>query len=259
MTRRATSAVVVTIAARAWTASMPRSVAYEILTSPSFGRHLADLRPQDDSLAECSGKALGELGGPTAQAAPENDVSAAPDVRKERRHAAGGHLLRLGRQPIRRRAEDRVRIRVERADEVGERAVVEEREDARTDVRRCLTRALTGQGVVLLRRAAHLQARPDEGKAAREGHRKPQRIRLRAAASDHLATVGHAEEAAREGKRLEPHLLDQAGDDRAPAREHVGADAEPVVPAWLGLHAAADALLGLEHQHVPVAQRPGGG
>ena len=152
-------------------------------------------------------------------------------MREKAHHATGRDLVGLGRQAVRRGAEDRLDLRVHGSDVLRPGPVVEEPEQATPYVGGRL--ALAGARELVVARGVPLdpQAGPRERDARGRAERQPQRERLGAAAGDDLAALRDPEEAAADAHGLEGELLEQAPEQRALAREHVRADTHPVRPA----------------------------
>ena len=217
------------------------------------------MRAGYDVLPEPPRQLLRQRRRPAAEVVAEHDTAGLPDVREEADHAARRDLVRLGCQPVRSGAEDRLDLRVHGPDVLRPGSVVEEPEQTTPHIGARLALAGARQLVVARGVALDPQARPRERDPCGRAQRQAQRKRLRAAAGDDLAALRDPEEAAADAHRLEGELLEQAPEQRALAREHVRADTHPVRPALDGLDAAAHQIVRFEHERVEVAQLPGGG
>lgn len=96
------------------------------------------------------------------------------------------------------------------------------------------------------------------GEARIPRHRDPKWIGLRAAVREEPPVHRDRSELARHGHRLHPDLVEQPAGRGLRAREHVGAEVEPVVAAPLGPDASAHAPGSLEHCHLSMPKPPGG-
>lgn len=106
---------------------------------------------------------------------------------------------------------------------------------------------------------AQADAGTDEGPAGAPGERQPERVGLDGAARDDRAPDRDGGEAAGQVARLDAHGGEQPPGLRVGAAEDVPAEVEPGVVTRLAAKPAADAIGRLEHDHVAVAQVPGGG
>ena len=111
--------------------------------------------------------------------------------------------------------------------------------------------------------AAHRETQPDtradERQTIAETQRQAEREKLDRAARDELAVERDGGEPAGNRSGLDPDIVDQAARGAARAGEDVRAEVEPVRAAALRTDAAAEPFAGLEHDHVAIAQVPGGG
>jgi hypothetical protein len=147
---------------------------------------------------------------------------------------------------VRRAREDVAHCRRQLAQELTERAVVFE-------VAVLLEPVVPGDG------ALDLDARRRKRDPVADRQRQPERVALDASVVEKRGADREPHHAAADGHGLETALPGHRVDQRARAREEMSAVVEPVVAAWVGLHAPAEARAGLQQQDVAVAQPPGGG
>ncbi len=165
-------------------------------------------------------------------------------------------LVELGGRARDRRPEERRRVARQWAEPVGERAVVAVREHAPTRVGRGLACPRLGDALVPGDRA--LQAKPGTHEGDPIAHRKRQakRKELRPPAGDDAAVQLDCDELSRNLAKLDADLLRQPPGRRARPAEDVRAEVQPVGAPRLRVHAPAEAVRGLEHEDVAVAEIP---
>ena len=223
------------------------------------GHDLLDGRARQDAIAQPVRERLRQELRAADQVAGRPGLVVAPHQREERGAAAGRDLLRLGRDPLGDGPEDRRHVRMELAQVGGEGLVVPVREHAGPPGGRRLARARANGADVLLGRRPQPEPRPHEGQARPPGERETEGIGLRAPAGHHPAPEREAHPVARDAPRLEAHLRHEPVHEGARAAEEVGPEVQPVRPAGLGAHPAADAVGRFQHQELPVPERPPGG
>ena len=227
-------------------------------TPSASGLDLLDGRARQDAIAQPVRERLRQELRAADQVAGRSGLVVAPHEREERGAAAGRDLLRLGGDPLGDGPEDRRHVGMELAQVGGERLVVPVREHAGPPGGRRLAGAGADGADVLLGRRPEPEPGPHEGQPRPPGEREPEGIGLRAPAGHHPAPEREAHPVAGDAPRLEAHLPDEPVHEGARAAEEVGPEVQPVGPAGLGAHPAADAVGRLQHEKLPVPERPPG-
>ncbi len=178
-----------------------------------------------------------------AEQVPRDErLLAAPDEREQADPAAGGQLRELGGRAMRGCREDPLDGLRHRAQEVGERAVVEEAQDPVANHRGRVIRA--GPGVLLV--AGHgpldLQALDGERGTVAQRQRQAERVGLDPATGQALVADGQPHHPAPHRHHLEVHLARHGVDQRPGSREEVRAVVHPVVAVGLGADPAPESV-----------------
>jgi hypothetical protein len=224
----------------------------------AVGAHVGDAAAGADAVAQPARQGLGERAGAAEQMVGDQRPLAAPDEREEADAAAGRELVQLCGRPVRGAGEDRLDARRHRSEELGERAVVLEREHARAHVGGRLARRDRRELGAAGDRAPEPQPHRGERRALAQRERQAEGVGLRPPVVHQPRAHGEAHHAAAERHGLEPALARHRAHERARGGEEVGTVVHPVCAPRLGAQAPARPVAGLEQDEVAVAEPPGG-
>src|SRR5215470_15462761 len=205
---------------------------------------LDDLGTELNAVAQGRGDALRQ-GGRTTQDAPAQAVTDVPHQAEVADPRARGHLVGVRGRTGDRRAEQRLRILRQVADEVPEGPAVLEVVDPLLPAGRVLTGPLPRDGCVPQDLPADLEARLDQRDPRRQRHRDPERIRLDAPPEYELPVHRQACQRAGDLGRGDARLVKESIGGRPRAGEDMAAPVEPVGAATFRPDAAAHSAAGL--------------
>src|SRR5215472_4435490 len=205
---------------------------------------LDDLGTELNAVAEGRGDALRQ-GGRATQDAPIQALADVPNQAEVADPRAGGYLVGVRGRTGDRRAEQRLRVLRQVADEVPEGAAVLEVVDPLLPAGRVLTGPLPRDGCVPQDLPADLDARLDQRDPRRQRHRDPERIRLDTPPEYELPVHRQACQRAGDLGRGDSRLVQESIGGRPRAGKDMAAPVEPVGAATFGPDAAAHPAAGL--------------